>query len=195
MKSQLLFVVEGDADRTFLLDVIHSRFDLPFSAKHILTSNGWTGVGNQAIRNRMEANHDQGGQNVIIFDADDDCGQRTQEINELFRAAPFSYAIFLFPNHQDPGDLETLLLQLLARDKQSINQCWDQYEVCLQESGLALSLPNRKARVYAYLSALLDKTKQRKAKDRFRDYTNREHWQLDHPAIDPLITFLRPFFE
>ncbi|MDR3257067.1 MAG: hypothetical protein LBT18_05475 [Endomicrobium sp.] len=55
-----------------------------------------------------------------------------------------------------------------------------------------LTLPAKKAKIYAYLGVLLDRTntEQEKAKDIYRDYLNTTHWNLDADFLKPLKEFL-----
>jgi hypothetical protein len=53
-------------------------------------------------------------------------------------------------------------------------------------------MPARKSKIYVYLEVLLGKTgkEKDKVKDRNRDFTNSDHWNLNAEALTPLREFL-----
>ena len=57
---------------------------------------------------------------------------------------------------------------------------------------IGMTLPGKKAKIYAYLCALLGKSdkEQQKAQFKKRDYTDHKHWNLDAKYLEPLCKFL-----
>jgi len=80
---------------------------------------------------------------------------------------------------------------------QPIFDCWNEFEQCLQDCaskkiGKVLTIPAKKTKIYAYLEVLLGETKKEKEKikERERDYTEEQHWNLDSGFLEPLKQFL-----
>ncbi|WP_240709844.1 DUF3226 domain-containing protein, partial [Helicobacter pylori] len=100
----------------------------------------------------------------IIFDADKkesqerDAGfdNKLKYIREEFKEKGIDFPreqIFLFPNNQDDGDLETLLSEI-ANHKEFIN-CFESYLDCIKKKEHYKPIKNiRKSMWYAYLEAL-----------------------------------------
>lgn len=93
---------------------------------------------------------------LIIFDADKDYESNKKEILKIVSESKQTISeeqIFLFPNNQDDGDLETLLLEI-AKHKEFIN-CFEGYLDCIKKTEHCKPIKNiRKNKLYAYLEAL-----------------------------------------
>ncbi|GAA7533919.1 hypothetical protein JP0015_03570 [Helicobacter pylori] len=94
---------------------------------------------------------------LIIFDADKDYESNKKEILKIVSKTKQIISeeqIFLFPNNQDDGDLETLLLEI-ANHKEFINNCFESYLDCIKKKEHYKPIKNiRKNMLYAYLEAL-----------------------------------------
>ncbi|GHS19789.1 hypothetical protein VN1027_05680 [Helicobacter pylori] len=92
---------------------------------------------------------------LIIFDADKDYESNKKEILKIVSKTKQIISeeqIFLFPNNQDDGDLETLLLEI-ANHKEFIN-CFESYLDCIKKKEHYKPIKNiRKNMLYAYLEA------------------------------------------
>ena len=84
---------------------------------------------------------------------------------------------------------------------QPIVDCWKSYVTCLKTKKIEgrnqpLTIPARKSEVYCYLETLLGETKKDKEliKDKFRDFLNPDHWNMDCADIQPLKDFLKQYF-
>lgn len=101
----------------------------------------------------------------IIFDADikkenqeSDAGfdNKLKHIREKFKEKGTDFPkeqIFLFPNNQDDGDLETLLLEIAKHDE--FLKCFEGYLECIKGKKHYKPIKNiRKNMLYAYLEAL-----------------------------------------
>ncbi len=101
----------------------------------------------------------------IIFDADikkenqeRDAGfdNKLKHIREKFKEKGTDFPkeqIFLFPNNQDDGDLETLLLEIAKHDE--FLKCFEGYLECIKSKEHYKPIKNiRKNMLYAYLEAL-----------------------------------------
>jgi hypothetical protein len=145
----------------------------------------------------MKQNIDNGGINLVIFDADKDFESRKQEIENWKSKYGLAFELFLFPNNQNAGAFENLLEKIVIDNNQPIFDCWNGFENCLQDNaskiiGKKLTIPAKKTKIYAYLEVLLGETKKEKEmiKDPKRDYKNKDHWNLNSEFLILLKEFL-----
>ncbi|GAA7853071.1 hypothetical protein HpMS178_01350 [Helicobacter pylori] len=164
------------------------------------------------ILNNKDQTHKQV---CIIFDADkkesqeSDAGfdNKLEHIREKFKEKGIDFPreqIFLFPNNQDDGDLEDLLLEI-ANHKEFIN-CFESYLDCIKKKEHYKPIKNiRKSKWYAYLEALgLEYlyTKKNiftegKVKNEYEeDYKkSKKAIKFESDLLNPLKNFLRQFAE
>lgn len=215
MKSAALFV-EGIADVKFLQDFVQYHFGQTLQkGQHIVDCSGNGGLAAQANKFTQFALQDM--TNCIIFDSDaeeqgtDFAGTKariTQElvsITEIIHAErpdlPVKFDVFLLPNNAHDGDLETLLERIINPDNKPILDCWNAYERCIEQRrttiSRTLSLPIRKSKIYSYMEILhgTSKKEREQAKEKNRNYADKQDWQLDHDAATPLYNFLKPYFD
>lgn len=110
-----------------------------------------------------------------------------------------TFELFLFPNNNDIGELEDLLEQIIYKENQPVMDCWSDYEKSLAEiklpwkQGEPLTIPAKKTKIYAYLEVLsgTSKSQKEKIKEPYREYTNKNHWNLNADALNELIDFLK----
>jgi hypothetical protein len=207
MSSPVVIYVEGIADIKFIKDFVKHHFRIELAKEDIIDSGGWTNIKSQKangemIRNKMTSNTDNGGFNLVIFDADSDYAARKKEITEWGAINGLTFELFLFPNNSNTGALEELLENIIQPNNAPIFECWDQYETCLntktiKDRGKPLTLPAKKTKIYGYLEALLgpSKSEKEKIKERERDYVNKNLWVIDSNYLDPLKTFLYEKFK
>ncbi len=171
MSKKTLIYTEGKSDKNFLSWCLNvwknedhfdrDRFDIIYvEGKNKLFSDEFC----KRIENILN-NKDQAYKQVcIIFDADKkesqerDAGfdNKLKYIREEFKEKGIDFPreqIFLFPNNQDDGDLETLLSEI-ANHKEFIN-CFESYLDCIKKKEHYKPIKNiRKSMWYAYLEAL-----------------------------------------
>lgn len=201
MKRVQIFV-EGIADAKFLKDFVANTYKIDLEIGKVGSESANPDiliVGGKdkiyMVSNLFKENEINGIANIVIFDADN-----FAEENPKFIQYQTKYAIddyFLLPNNQGDGDLETLLVQIINPEHQSIFDCWAGYEDCLRShKGKNYTTPARKTKIYAYLEALLGESKnqKKKIKEAEREYSNKSHWNLNAPALNNLKTFLDKFF-
>ena len=84
MKRPVKIIVEGVADIRFVQDYISLLFGEDLKEKsEILSAGGWTKLdSDSAFVQQLNQNSDNGGVNLIIFDADADRKARRKEILE-----------------------------------------------------------------------------------------------------------------
>ncbi len=171
MSKKILIYTEGKHDKNFLswcLDVWknedhfdQAHFDIIYiEGKDQLFSDEFC----KRIKNILKNKNQEYRQACIIFDADkkenqeSDAGfdNKLKYIRENLKKEGIDFPreqIFLFPNNQDDGDLEDLLLKI-ANHKEFIN-CFESYLDCIKKQEHYKPIKKiRKNMLYAYLEAL-----------------------------------------
>ena len=153
----MLIVVEGGfgsmTDKDFI--ELYCKY-LGITPKKICQANGKDNVKSAEAEIHKALN--MGERVLIIFDADDDIQKSLKNIQTQLVSLNSSWKnqceIFLMPNNKDAGNLETLL-ENTAKEK-CILKCFDNYIECIAkliDKNSAIRLPNKKAKVFAYLSS------------------------------------------
>ena len=201
MKDRFLIVVEGIADETFIRQYLYHLFGQKVPENFILKTNGKDNLSSSGAINRMRSMTDQGGINLVIFDADNNFETRRASILEWKKQNGLEFELFLLPNNQDKGELEDLLENIINPNNRPILDCWEKYEkelVTIHIEGRTpppLTTPAKKTKIYGYLEALLgtSESDKKKIKEREREYHNALHWNLDAEYLLPLKEFLEKF--
>jgi len=169
MTNLLQYFTEGN-DLKFLDDYINF-LDLGIERKFGVSTNGWTNIVN--VANRFLENTDKGGINIVIFDADEDIEKRRADLLTLKDTHGIEFELFLFPNNNNIGCFENLLLEIINPHYSKLLKCFDYYCNCILEFHFNTPMPPIKAKLFAFLEA----TKQDPKKTNF---LNTEYWNLDH---------------
>ncbi len=166
MSKKTLIYTEGKSDRNFLgwyLNFLKCKdhFDIfDIEGKDNLISGDFL----EKIKKILKNKHQTYKQVCIIFDADKkesqerDAGfdNKLEHICEKLKEKGIDFPreqIFLFPNNQDDGDLEDLLLKI-ANHEEFIN-CFESYLDCIKKKEHYKPIKKiRKNMLYAYLEAL-----------------------------------------
>ncbi len=146
--KEILIFVEGPSDRLFLeVYLLYLYFQEKFPIKNFKVQNV-DGKDNLPKRLSEIEKYDK---TLIIFDADKNYEDKKKEILKDVSKTPISEEqIFLFPNNQDDGDLETLLLEI-AKHEEFIN-CFESYLDCIEKKEHYKPIKDiRKNMLYAYL--------------------------------------------
>lgn len=191
------------ADKRFIEQLIPHIFGVPIADNCVIQTEGYNNLmaeGKEiAYVNQMKMNTDNGGVNLVIFDADEDCEARRAEILDWQRRNGVDFELFLFPDNRTCGAIEDLLEKIINPENKVVMDCWEQYENSISgirlawKKGQALTIPAKKTKIYAYLEVLLgcSKSEKEKIKEKNRDYTNANHWNLNAAALTNLTTFLK----
>ena len=197
MRKDFNIFVEGVADECFIKQYIRHVFGKEVPDERIVPLNGWGSLKTEASALRMRSMTANGGINLVIVDADNDFQARIDEIAKWQQANEVEFELFLMPNDKDTGELETLLENIINPNNEPIFKCWDKYEkelgqIKIKGRTTPLTIPGKKAKIYAYLSALLGRSddEQKLAQIGKRDYANSHHWNLDAKYLEPLKEFL-----
>lgn len=201
--------VEGVTDVKFISDIISHKFNVEPKAEWFVITGGFGKLFSEKSLNQLKRIQDDEGTNLVIFDTDKsfDSIEESFEIRHNFllnksNESEILIKLFLFPNNQDAGDRE-LLLQQIANPLvyEPVAICYESYFDCLhtyneeyqRKKGMSLSIPPQRLKRKLTLSNFLSFHDQRKDEDK-RNYADTDFWDLNHPALNPLIDFLRPHF-
>lgn len=209
--SKYLIIVEGIADIIFLKDylgiyntkcTIHQnnikkekllKINLPNKEIKIIVGGGCTAL--LKIKKTIQEHSDDGYKILVVQDADD-CTKRygglikrLKYLDTVQKKLEVDFEIFLFPNHNDDGDLETLLLQIANTQKFTASEsCYSQYIQCvskISQKEFCDELLDRKAQVFNYFRTYYG---MECAKEENRDYS-KIYWNFNHQALSAFQTF------
>ena len=142
-------IVEGQTDKALIQNLLAPRLE-----KTDFEFLGLKGIG--SVKKTIKNLEDLGLSQHLYFaivDADNSFTERDNEMKALpnIDQVPF----YIFPNHQDGGDLETLLLSHVPKENKII-KCFDAYKTCIKEVCTNKNIDN-KAKLYAYTTLEHDK--------------------------------------
>lgn len=187
MSRKVRLFVEGKADKKFIQDYITFLLEGNPNNLDINRIGGWSEI--PKAEQKFKEHSDAGGINLLIIDADDNPSRRRSQVLAYKNNLGIEFELFLIPNNQDGGNLESLLCQISNPDHQMIFDCFDEYQDCLRKNP-DYHLPNLKSKIYAYLETLLPTNQHEKIQVAKRDYRNTDHWNLGNPYLIPLREFL-----
>ncbi len=148
--KEILIFVEGPSDKVFLEVYLYFLEDLPIKNFKVKDVKGKDNLSKRLLEIEK---YDK---TLIIFDADKDYESNKKEILKVVSKTKQTISeeqIFLFPNNQDDGDLETLLLEIAKHDE--FLKCFEGYLECIKSKEYYKPIKNiRKNMLYAYLEAL-----------------------------------------
>lgn len=213
MEKSLIFV-EGKADAAFIRDLL-LFLNPKLSVEQIIKNKKCTGYelnnsdttikisiggGYTKIINAKSLfkEHLQASYNIlVIIDADSpakqDGGvlQRLNFLNEVSKNTDIPFKTFLFPNHSDEGDLETLLVGIAKKEhiNKSLN-CYKNYASCLERFAPkehCKELMSDKNIIYNYFRTYFG---MESAKEENRNFIV-DYWDFDCKLLEPLLDFLK----
>ncbi|WRA20682.1 hypothetical protein KVM08_01785 [Helicobacter pylori] len=148
--KEILIFVEGPSDKVFLEVYLYFLEDIPIKNFKVRSTNGKDNLSSKLLLETEKYD-----KTLIIFDADKNYESNKKEILSKTQQKITEEQIFLFPNNQDDGDLETLLLEI-AKHKEII-QCFKRYLKCIECKYIGIKEHHelirniRKNMLYAYL--------------------------------------------
>lgn len=150
--KEILIFVEGSRDKVFLEVYLYFLGNFPIKNFKVKDVTGKDNLSKRLLETEKYA------KTLIIFDADKNYESNKKEILTVVSKTKQTISeeqIFLFPNNQDDGDLETLLLEI-AKHKEII-QCFKRYLKCIECKYIGIKehhelIKNiRKSKWYTYL--------------------------------------------
>ncbi|MGN8416982.1 DUF3226 domain-containing protein [Helicobacter pylori] len=148
--KEILIFVEGPSDKVFLEVYLYFLEDFPIKNFKVQNIKGKDNLSKRLLEIEK---YDK---TLIIFDANKDYESNKKEILTVVSKRKQTISeeqIFLFPNNQDDGDLETLLLEIAKHDE--FLKCFEGYLECIKSKEHYKPIKNiRKNMLYAYLEAL-----------------------------------------
>ncbi|EMJ41367.1 hypothetical protein HMPREF1432_00505 [Helicobacter pylori GAMchJs114i] len=154
--KEILIFVEGPSDKVFLEVYLYFLGNFPIKNFKVQNIKGKDNLSERLLEIEK---YDK---TLIIFDADikkesqeSDAGfdNKLKHIYEKFQEKGIDFPkeqIFLFPNNQDDGDLETLLFKIAKHDE--FLKCFEGYLECIKSKEHYKPIKDiRKNMLYAYL--------------------------------------------
>ena len=186
LQEILDFVVDDNPrDKLHLFKKGETRVEL-------INLGGYTNLNRALIQEDIREDLEDEIQSLVILDADTNAndggfGVRKTQVEAIQATVPFE--CFLMPNGAGDGDLETLLRNILVDEYQVALECFRNFNQCLEEAnkqlqGTKFKGADEKTTLYKVFLGRLKNTGQNK----FKDQTI---WNLNHPYLDPLKTFLQ----
>lgn len=145
--------VEGHTDKALVESLIRFQ-SLPEYKVHGI--GGGVGRPPRAAAN-IRREYYAGRRIAIILDADQDSAGRRREVQREITSCSLPVTmsqVFLLPDNNRAGNLETLLEELAVAKHRTIFECLDTYKDCVGQASRGYSLPGGKGRIYAYCEAL-----------------------------------------
>lgn len=149
--------------------------------------------------NALKRNTEEGGRNIVIFDADTPQNKggflnRKKEIEEKKEEYGIAFELFLLPNNSEDGYFETLLEKCVTPQKNQIIDCFNGFVKCIErhnENG-EYNMPNDKSKIYSYIDTTNNaKRAEKDKKANFWQFDNKECWDFDCEYIKLLKDFLK----
>lgn len=136
--------MEGIADKRFIEQLLESVFSQNIPSDNIIKTDGYTNLTatnkEQTFINEMLRTTDDGGINLVIFDADSNCERRRTELLDWKRRSKVDFELFLLPDNANSGELEDLLMQTInpvnqpAMERHFDASCQEDSNLCLSGS-------------------------------------------------------------
>lgn len=208
---------EGITDQIFIADCITVFYNMNYTVEVIKKDNlriiftdgieiidvgGCDKLSDILYISLLEDNVDNGGENIIIFDADhsstgngnkgyNSCLQKLDNIKKIHNVEFYHY---IWPNNYEDGIIENLLRKLIPNEKENIYNCIESHHTCLSSLEIDnIRIAELKEKVGYYLFTVNQDSKPGK-----RNYKDSNYWNLNYDDIPDLKlfkTFLDKIFE
>lgn len=169
-RTKIFIWVEGSNDKKFLtkffcdlysfslqdIKQLRSSTEIKIENKsfiiHIRQMGTWSVILNNSTHQDIGYMLDTGYKCIVIVDADDlnkdsitgGFEKRKECLNKIKIDNNLDFDIFIFPNHKDDGDLETILINSIPNERKIIYECIDNYGTCLDENLKKIGVKNKK---------------------------------------------------
>ena len=217
--KQILIFCEGVTDQVFIADCLESVFKavternenkknkkkLEITFKHsnfkgkIIAVEGCSKLRTNAfLHAEMQDNKEEGGVNIVIFDADytgKENGNKgvaacSQKLKSIIRSKNVEFDYYIWPDNESDGEIETLLRTLIPSNKEPIFKCIEDHQACLKSLDIInLKYADLKTKIGFYLYVSNEASEARK-----RNYTNPNFWNLtdkNNVGLKKFISFMQ----
>lgn len=206
---------EGITDQLFIADCLEvfwgvttvrkpgkekNKIDIAFGSNcEIIEIGGCSKLVNQIILDKLRDNSEEGGKNIVIFDADfapNGIGMKTgtgnngylnakQKLEDIRTNHGVDFEFYLWHNNSSDGEIENLLSQLIPQINMPIFDCINSHVTCLTCCGISdLNIADLKNQLSFYLHTLTSNSSLIK-----RDYKNKKCWEMDFAICNDLQNF------
>lgn len=198
--------VEGKTDQAFIQFVLEKHFEIILSEYQvnnaIIDCKGWANIGNQKGVLLDKIRTENGGKNIVIFDADGKSNEggfekRKKELEKIASNLDIKFDIFLFPDNKSDGDLELFYSSCFKEDKAFFKECWNGMYGCLNNNKKELNLkfPKSAEMVFSYVDLFQEyKSEEYKNTKSKRSYFDENLWEFDfeqNEYLKKLISFIK----
>lgn len=195
--------IEAEDKTTPEYNFLKAFIDLHFPTKDIdfICIGGRDNLFNEVNVNQMYQAQEMGDQVLILIDADTIAkgygfAKRKADIDNDMQSRNISFPYYIYPNHQDDGEVETLMEAAARRDLHPVFfDCFDDYEKCVSGAkdphGKPLyNTPNLKGKLHTYMNAQkLSNKLRRKLGTGDWLFSNTNYWDLNKVDLQPLKSF------
>ncbi|MCC7318245.1 MAG: hypothetical protein IT219_06895 [Bacteroidales bacterium] len=228
MKKNINIYVEGEGEICFFSILLKHHFDYNLQFQKVgdytnmiyksdyftvnlrpfnldLVGGGIDGKKIRQVANEIKINIEKKETNILIIDADTESHKPAGGFNNRYKYLEglklefgIEFYFFLIPDHNNQGNLETLLENLVSEKGKPFFKCLTNYSSCLAEL-LKIQVPvelNRvddfnKKKFEWYIYNMLGTKYANETSLSKRDYTRNELWNLDSDSLLPLLNFLK----
>lgn len=195
--------IEAQGQKTPEYNFLKAFLDKHFYGKRtdFVCTAGIGNLFNESNLNQMRLSNEEGEQVLILIDADTvgkggGFAKRQAYMNENLCKFNLSFIpYFIYPNHQDEGEVETLMESACCELHPDFFHCFNCYERCVgrkkDSSGKQLyNTPNLKGKLHTYINAqqLIKKQRYKLGSGDWL-FDNSLFWDLDADALHPLKSF------
>lgn len=195
--------IEAEDKTTPEYNFLKAFLGLHFPTKDIdfICVGGRDNLFNEVNTNQMFQAQAVGDQVLILIDADTVAkgygfAKRKADIDNDMQSRNISFPCYIYPNHQDDGEVETLMEAAARRDLHPrFFDCFEDYEKCVSSAkdsqGKPLyNTPNLKGKLHTYMNAQkLSNKLRRKLGAGDWLFNNTNYWDLNAGDLQPLKDF------
>ena len=191
--------VEGIDDKIFIKAVIEELKIKDFdSEKNIQHLRGWNLDKENIKQIKRFKTKNEKGKVLVIIDADSNdrkhkkggFQKRKEYIEKINKKEDLNFELFIIPNNKGDGSLETLLEKMIKPEHGDILECFEEYKTCLGGKNEKYYPPDDKAKMYAYVDALVEGKL-----DKNWLFETKDYWNLDAECLEPLKKCLIEFLK
>ena len=198
--------VEGKTDQALIQFLLEEKFAIKLNEGQvndfIINCGGWTNLEKKTSVLLDPLRLENKGKNIIIFDADGKNNEggfekRKKKLESVAKKLKIEFKIFLFPNNENDGDLESFYSSCFKKEMKFFKDCWGNLYNCIEENNiykLDLNVPTSADMVFSYVD-LFEKHKEEEYENKKskRNYFDKGLWEFDfenNKNLKNLIEFL-----